>query len=134
MTILLVAAVVGLFGIWLLIIHAMPIKMRIMFARKPWLFLLIHIPVMYSLSFVGGEGLIFGIANLIGGIGAQFYLAFWGWRNHGLTFAGRKTPKYHQIHPKKQSIFKRIDNSTKDCLGRAACSATSPSKSVRGHK
>lgn len=96
MTILLFGALFGMTALWILIIAAFPFRAKIWFCRHQWAFLLFHVPVMYFMSFIGGEGLIFGLASLIGGILGQFWLAFWGTK-HGLTFVGKKTPKYKEF-------------------------------------
>lgn len=104
MTILLFGAIIGMALLWMLIISAFPFRAKIWFCRHQWAFLLFHVPVMYFMSFIGGEGLIFGLASLIGGIIGQFYLAAWGTR-HGLTFTGRKTSQFIE-KPKNKKVFK----------------------------
>jgi hypothetical protein len=94
------AAIVGLSALWIMIIHALPLRVQLFLACHQFIFLLVHIPVMLLMSMIGGEGLIFGLGNLIAGIIGQFYLAGWG-RRHGLTITGKKTQLYYKLHPKR---------------------------------
>jgi hypothetical protein len=55
---------------------------------------------------IGGEGIVFGLSNLIAGIIGQLYLGGWGKRKHGLTFTGKRTPKYYRLHPKKKVVVR----------------------------
>jgi hypothetical protein len=54
---------------------------------------------MYGTTFIGGAGLIVAVGSLLGGVFGQLYLSAWGMR-HGLTFMGKRTSKYHILHPK----------------------------------
>jgi hypothetical protein len=110
MFMLLVVTTIAFVALWLVAIHAMPPKVRIFLARRPWLFLAIHVPVMYFTTFIGGAGLIVAVGSLLGGVIGQLYLSAWGMR-HGLTFMGKRTPKYALMHPKrgKQHRIKSID-------------------------
>jgi hypothetical protein len=107
---LLVVTTIAFIALWLVAIHAMPFGFRIFLARRPWLFLTIHVPVMYGTTFIGGAGLIVAVGSLLGGVFGQLYLSAWGMR-HGLTFMGKRTPKYHILHPKRvrTSRIKSLD-------------------------
>ena len=98
---LLLFSCVAFTAMWLVAIHACGIKTRLFLARRPWLFLLLHLPIMYGTTFIGGEGLIVAVSSIIGGAIAQIYLQLWGMK-HGLTFMGKKTIKYNKLHPKKK--------------------------------
>jgi len=126
MTILLFVSTIAFIAIWLVGIHAMGITTRLYLARKPWLFLLIHIPIMYGTTFIGGEGLLIAVSSIFGGVVGQMYLQIWGMK-HGLTFMGKRTPKYYKLHPKRKSLLSRIDSKTRGVVGRVGCSPTSPS-------
>lgn len=97
---LVIIAILGLTMVWVLIIHEIPFKMRIFLCRNQYIFLLVHIPFMYLMTLIGGEGLIFGLSNLVAGVISQLYLAMWGTK-YGLTFGGKKTSKYYKMFPKK---------------------------------
>jgi len=103
---LVLIAIVGLTTIWIIIVHEIPFKARIFLCRHQYIFLMIHIPIMYLMTMIGGEGLIFGLANLIGGCISQLYLATWGTR-YGLTFSGKKTAKYYKLFPKKKKKVRK---------------------------
>lgn len=99
MLMLLIVVAVAFSILWLVAIHAMPPGLRVFLARRPWLFLFIHIPVMIGTTYIGGAGLLIAVGSILGGVFGQLYLSVWGMR-HGLTFMGKRTPKYHLIHPK----------------------------------
>ena len=92
----------GMFVLWVFAIQLVPRKARLFLARHPIILALFHIPVMIFFSSIGGEGMIFASASLIGGLAGQSYLSFWGMR-HGLTFFGKKTANYKPI-PKKRRV------------------------------
>lgn len=97
---------------WVLIINAMSPGTKLFMARRQWLFLMIHVPVMYIMSIIGGEGLIFGLSSLIGGLIGQGYLAYWGTKQ-GLTWSGRRTTSYYRMHqPKKRRVNPLRSHST----------------------
>jgi hypothetical protein len=104
MLIMLVIALGSLLALWLTVIGIMPLRLRLWLAKHPFAFLLIHIPFMVFMTSVGGEGLLFGVSNLAAGIVAQFVLAWWGVRYHGLTWGGRKTNLYFALHPRKLDV------------------------------
>jgi len=86
---------------WIYIVHALSPKTVLFLARRQWIFLFIHLPVMWILSSIIGEGLVIGMGSLIGGLVGQGYLANLG-RKQGLTWTGRRTVKYYQLHPRKR--------------------------------
>jgi hypothetical protein len=85
---------------WLAIIFIIPQRLRLWLAQHPFVFLMVHIPFMFFMTMIGGEGLMFGISNLAAGLIAQVVLASWGVRKHGLTWGGRKTELYYELHPR----------------------------------
>lgn len=101
-------ALIGLTGMWLIIIAVMPPWMKYALARHPYIFLLIHVPVMFAMASIGGEGLIFGIGNLIAGCIAQVVLMAWGMRRHGLTWTGRPGAHFKPYFKKKKKKKGRI--------------------------
>lgn len=92
--------ILGLFGMWMVILGAIGERGRLFLARHPLVFLGIHIPVMLVFVQIGGEGLLFGVGNLVAGLAAQFLLMAWGVKKHGLTWMGGKTESYKSLHPK----------------------------------
>jgi hypothetical protein len=104
---LILLALAGLTCMWILIVLAMPDKMKLFLARRQWLFLLLHIPVMMLFTTIGGEGLVFGVSSLCAGLVGQCFLAFWGKRKHHLTMTGKRTPAYYKLHPKKKRRIRR---------------------------
>jgi hypothetical protein len=78
---------------WVFIVAHMKPRTKHFFARKPMLFLMLHIPIMFLLAQLGGEGMLFTVGSLCGGIVGQIYLAYWG-TTQGLTWSGRWTPAY----------------------------------------
>jgi hypothetical protein len=92
----------GIFVLWWLLIHLLPLRVRLFCARHPVILAALHIPVMLFFANIGGDGMIFASASLIGGLAGQLYLSLWGTRR-GLTFFGHKTINYQPI-PKKQRI------------------------------
>ena len=83
--------------LWIFIIVEMPEGMQRFMARHQYLFLLFHIPVMWLLGTILGEGMVSGVSSLAGGLIGQAYLGVRGMRKWGLTFIGRKTPDYEAI-------------------------------------
>lgn len=109
---LVIIAICGLTVMWILIVNAMSPRTKLFMARRQWLFLLVHIPVMWIMTNIGGEGLIFGLSSLIGGLIGQGYLAHWGTKQ-GLTWSGRRTPRFYRMHqPKKRRINPLRSHST----------------------
>jgi hypothetical protein len=98
---LVVIAIVGMSVLWIFIVHSMGPKLRLFLARRQWIFMFVHIPVMLFMSSIGGEGVIMGMSSLIGGLFGQGYLAYWG-TTQGLSWIGKKTPKYYYLHPQKK--------------------------------
>ena len=102
MLLIILLIAIGVFSVmWIAIIHALSPKTKMFFARRPWLFLLAHVPVMMFMSSIGGEGLIIALSNLLGGLVGQGYLAAWG-RKQGLSWVGKRTPLYYKLHPSKK--------------------------------
>jgi hypothetical protein len=99
--------IIGLFCMWLVILGAIGERGRLFLAKHPLVFLAIHVPVMFIFVQIGGEGLLFGVGNLIAGLGAQFMLMAWGVRKHGLTWTGGKTESYQRLHPKVRKTHLR---------------------------
>jgi hypothetical protein len=95
---ILAGAFLGLLGMWLLVVAVIPPRLRLWLATHPLAFLMVHIPFMLLMTSIGGEGIIFGVSNLLAGIVAQLALAGWGVKEHGLSWTGKKTPKYYYIH------------------------------------
>jgi hypothetical protein len=95
-------ALIGLLGMWLVVIAVLPTRARLFLAMHPFLFLMVHVPFMMFMTSIGGEGIIFGVSNLIAGLIAQGVLAFWGVKKHGLTWTGKKTLRYLALHPSKK--------------------------------
>jgi hypothetical protein len=87
--------------VWIFIVHSMGPKLRLFMARRQWIFLFIHVPVMVFMSSIAGEGLIIGMASLIGGLVGQGYLAYWGTKQ-GLSWTGKRTAKYFRLYPQKR--------------------------------
>ena len=96
---MMVGAFIGLLGMWLLVLAVIPPRLRLWLAMHPLAFLMVHIPFMMLMTSIGGEGIIFGIGNLLAGIVAQIALAGWGVKEHGLTWTGKKGPRYYDTHP-----------------------------------
>lgn len=105
-------SIMGLFGMWLVILGAIGMRGRLFLARHPLVFLLLHLPIMFAFTYVGGEGLLFGVGNLIAGLLAQFLLMLWGMTRHGLTLTGKETSLYHELHPavRKTHLPTRIEH------------------------
>ena len=101
LTILIVVTIV--FAVfWMILLHALSERQQRFLCRHQWLFLAIHLPVMYILSAFMGEGMIVGVGSLAGGLLGQIYLAFRGMKRFGLTFLGRRTNRYYELYPKKE--------------------------------
>jgi hypothetical protein len=100
-------SIIGLFGMWLVILGAIGERGRLWLARHPLLFLLLHLPIMFAFTSIGGEGLLFGVGNLIAGLGAQVLLMAWGHYRHGLTWTGGRTETYTSLHPKVRKTHLR---------------------------
>lgn len=112
----------GLFGMWLVILGAIGEKGRFFLARHPFLFLSLHLPIMFAFTMIGGEGLMFGVGNLLAGLAAQVVLAVWAMRKHGLTFTGKPGPQYERLHPRaprKPSMIVRTQYRFVSALNRA---------------
>lgn len=90
--------------LWFLILHALPDGMQRFLCRHQWMFLLIHVPIMWMLSTIMGEGMLAGVGSLAGGLLGQIYLALRGMRKFGLTFFGKKTEQYELLKPQKQGL------------------------------
>ena len=100
LTVLLIA--IGGFSLmWIVIVAHLSPKTKMFFARRQWLALIAHVPVMMFMSSIGGEGLVIALANLIGGLVGQGYLAAWG-KKQGLSWVGKRTPLYYKLHPRKK--------------------------------
>jgi len=98
--ILLAIALATMLGLWLAIVFILPVRVRLWLAQHPFVFLLVHVPVMFAMSMIGGEGMLFGVSNMAAGLLAQGVLAWWGVKRHGLTWAGRKTELFYELHPR----------------------------------
>lgn len=104
MLLLLLICFVSLLGMWLTVVFILPGKIRLWLAQHPFVFLLIHIPFMVFMTSVGGEGLMFGVSNLAAGLLAQVILAYWGVHRHGLTWGGKKTEVFFELHPRLMDV------------------------------
>lgn len=50
-----------------------------------------------------------GVGSLAGGMIGQIYLAVHGMRRFGLTFLGKKTPRYDELYPPKLKQKKEVE-------------------------
>jgi len=104
---ILLAVVTIVFGVlWFFILHSVPTNTQRFLCRHQWLFLGIHIPVMFMLSTIMGEGMLVGVGSLAGGLLGQIYLALHGMRQFGLTFLGKRTARYDALYPPKGKKIK----------------------------
>jgi hypothetical protein len=103
--IVLLIAIGGFSLMWIAIVHALGPRTKLFLARRQWLFLIAHVPVMMFMASIGGEGLIIALSNLIGGLVGQGYLAAWG-KRQGLSWVGKRTPMYYKLHPPRKKSRK----------------------------
>lgn len=94
--------------LWVGVVQFLGDKTQYVLARYPFLFLLLHIPVMFLLATILGEGLIAGLGSLAGGIVGQMYLAVLGMRKWKLSFFGKKTEESTNPFGKKARKRKRF--------------------------
>jgi hypothetical protein len=85
---------------WVAVIFILPERVRLWLAQHPFVFLMVHIPFMVFITSIAGEGMLIGVSNLAAGLIAQVILARWGVHNHGLTWAGKRTDLYYELHPR----------------------------------